>query len=282
MPIAVGFVFTFAAIGALVGAVSAVRGRTQGLLAGLMLLGTPFFVTHGAEQYADIPLACFMLISLGILCRANHASQGTIRLHYFSGLFAGMATWTKNEGLLFLLALLAAQVAVVLWKGTWTQDRKRLAGFCAGALPVVLLLTSFKLFLAPPNDLIAGQSFGATLARISQPSRYVEVAKAFAKEFLDWDRWNLTPIVLPFYSLLVGVNTGERGTVCRDAANRQRGLVATWSTLVLVGIGFFFVYVLTPYDLAWHLGTLGRIVSQMWPSLLLATFLTIKSPAEIL
>lgn len=281
VPIAVDFLYTFAAVGILVAAVWTLRGRTQGMLAGLSLLGTPFFVAHGAAQYAEIPIAGYLLASLVLLHRADQASQGVGGTYALAGLLAGMAAWTKNEGLLFLAALVLAQAAVLTWQGAWRTRWRRLWAFCVGALPMLLLVMGFKLLLAPPTDLVAGQSLSATIARLADPSRYLQVATAFAKEFLDRGKWNILPVVLPFYGLLLGVQAGRGTTPWRNAdgtGSRQR-LVTTWGALALMTAGFFLVYLLTPRDLAWHLRTtVDRVFLELWPSMLLATFLTIGPP----
>ena len=42
-------------------------GERQGLLAGLVLLGTPFLILHGASQYADVPLSFFFVATVVLL-----------------------------------------------------------------------------------------------------------------------------------------------------------------------------------------------------------------------
>jgi hypothetical protein len=55
---------------------------------------------------------------------------------------------------------------------------------------------------------------------------------------------------------------------------------AGFIALALMFVGYFFVYVLTPMDLIWHLGTsLERLLLQMWPTFLFLLFLVI-GPAE--
>ncbi len=281
VPIVMDFLFTFATAGILAAAVWGLRGRTQGMLAGLTLLGTPFFVAHGAAQYAEIPIAGYLLASLALLHRADQASQGVGGTYALAGLLAGMAAWTKNEGLLFLAALVVVQAALLTWEGAWSSGWRRLAAFCAGALPMLLLVMAFKLLLAPATDLVAGQSLSATLGRLADPARYLQVAAAFGKELLDRGKWNLIPVVLPFYALLVGRQEdkpeGVRGG--GTDAGRRRGAVTIWGALALVIAGLFLVYLTTPRDLAWHLRTtVDRVFLELWPSMLLATFLTIGAP----
>ena len=281
VPIAVDFLFTFATAGILAAAVWGLRGRTQGMLAGLTLLGTPFFVAHGAAQYAEIPIACYLLASLALLHRADQASQGVGGTYALAGLLAGMAAWTKNEGLLFLAVLLVAHVVSVLRRADRSREWGRLVAFGAGMLPMLLLVTAFKVFLAPPTDLVAGQSLETVIARLADPSRYLQVATAFAKELLDRGKWNILPVVLPFYGLLLGVQARGGTAPGREpdgAGSRQR-LATTWGALALMAAGLFVVFLLTPRDLAWHLRTtVDRVFLELWPSMLLATFLTIAPP----
>ncbi len=62
IPAAMGFVFTLLILGIIVAALSLLRGRTQGCLAAMILMGTPFFIAMGASQFADIPFAFFVYV----------------------------------------------------------------------------------------------------------------------------------------------------------------------------------------------------------------------------
>ena len=75
-------------------------------LAVIVLAGTPFFIGHAAAQYADVPLAFFYLATLVLLCLAERESAGGRGLLALAGLACGMAAWTKNEGLLFMICVL--------------------------------------------------------------------------------------------------------------------------------------------------------------------------------
>ncbi len=57
------FLFTFITVGLIWAALSILRGRNQGYLGGLVLMGSPFFIVLGASQFADIPLAFFFLLT---------------------------------------------------------------------------------------------------------------------------------------------------------------------------------------------------------------------------
>ena len=88
--------------------VSRLRSRSQGLLAGLVLIGLVSFLQRGTLQYADVPLAFFILSAVLLLVLYDASERPQRGLLVLSGLAAGLAAWTKNEGLLLLLVLPAA------------------------------------------------------------------------------------------------------------------------------------------------------------------------------
>jgi hypothetical protein len=48
-------------------------------------------------------------------------------------------------------------------------------------------------------------------------------------------------------------------------------------------LGYVTIYVITPYDLAWHVRTsLGRLLMQLWPAVLFTFFLRIAIPERAL
>jgi len=68
-----------------------------GALGGLLLLCVPAFVDRGTSQYADIPIAAYLLLSVMILHRDRSTSAFGL-----SGFALGLAAFTKNEGLLYV------------------------------------------------------------------------------------------------------------------------------------------------------------------------------------
>src|SRR5208283_841176 len=117
IPSAIGLLFTFAIIGIVVASISRFRGERQGLLAGLILLGTPFLIGLGASQYADVPLSFFFVATVALLfLHAESPSQ----MHFLilAGMAAAFSAWTKNEGILFLMLLFLLHfVVTTLVKG---------------------------------------------------------------------------------------------------------------------------------------------------------------------
>ena len=106
VPAAVGLSFTFSTLGLLYSSLARVRGRNVAMLGLMTLAATPFFIELGSSQYADVPLSFFFLASIALLalyeqCAAYNRARGLVVL---AGLALGFGAWTKNEGVLFLLA----------------------------------------------------------------------------------------------------------------------------------------------------------------------------------
>jgi hypothetical protein len=98
VPIVIENLFTFATAGLLAGSVAKLRGGAAGLLAGLVLLCSDYSLRHGAYQYADTPLAFFILATIVLTIfhlRDPSKPRAPIVL---AGLCASCAAWTKNEG----------------------------------------------------------------------------------------------------------------------------------------------------------------------------------------
>jgi hypothetical protein len=274
VPCLLACLFAAATVGFLVSGLALFRGPAQGYLGGVVLLATPYFVELATAQYADVPLGFFVLACAGLFEMHDRCEPGNLRLPLLAGLLAGMAAWTKNEGQLFLVATVLARLLTAVRRrhvpGAWGAVLRELAAFALGLLPLLAVLVYFKLRLAPVNDLVAGQGWAATGARLASPQRYGLVAAYFL-----WALWCLGPgavVVLAGYFWLLG------------PAPHQPGRCRTGHTAVLLALmlaGYALVYLATPNDLAWHLASsVHRLFMQLWPAALLAFFLAAAAPGE--
>jgi Dolichyl-phosphate-mannose-protein mannosyltransferase len=263
VPIAIAFLFSLPLVILLVSALALERRTSLGLLAGLVLLANPAFLDQAASQYADLPLAFFVLAALVLI--TLHAEASASRYLSLAGVFAGLATWTKNEGML-LLAALATAVFADTWRSAGLRPAaRRCATFLLGALPVLSLTLWFKLAVAP-HDPLAGQ-MGTSLAhKLANPGRWFHVAAGFLQHAWDF----AIPLVL-----LAGAAALLRLRP-RDARSTP-----PWIAVIIVFTGYVLVFVLTPDDLDWLLGTaLDRLYTQLWPALVLAVFLSLRCPED--
>ncbi|MBU2228336.1 MAG: glycosyltransferase family 39 protein [Proteobacteria bacterium] len=285
IPAVFAFVFTVLVVGLLLSSLSLLRGRTEGILAAMVLLGTPFFIMMGASQFADVPFAFFILITIVMLFLQSRSPENHAGPTILAGLAAGLCAWTKNEGLLFLLVATAGMAGSAAYAGGWKHSFKRTAWFLAGALPALLPVLYFKLRLSPVNDLVAGFSLAAASAKLLDWGRYAEIAKAFFITGISFTQglidvrvgMKLNPgavniLLLAVYLMLTGIRIGEKDR----AAFFQAAAV-----LLLMPVGYFFVYVMTPLDLYYHLATsLNRLFLQLWPGAVFLFFMAAAAPGQ--
>lgn len=265
----VAFLFTFAAAGTLIATVGLLRGKTQSFLAGILLLGSTGFVLIGADQYADVPLSFYILASLALLCLEDRY-PGDLRFSVLAGLTAGFAAWTKNEGQLFVAALIVARMLALFLYTDRSGLARRVIGVVAGMIPPLGVVAFFKLHFAPANDLMSTPAKQA-MAHLLEVGRWITVLQGFFIALLRVGGF-LIPIVLflALYGYLVRFKVEQSGRVSIATVVLALGLMLA---------GDFGVYVLFPNDVAWQVNTsIERILLQVWPAALLAFFLAANVP----
>jgi hypothetical protein len=277
VPAIIGLLFAFSTVGLLCVTLSMLRGRRCAMLAGMALLSTPSFADLGTWQYADVPLSFFFLATVAFLClhdervTTDSRSAGFLAL---GGLSAGFAAWTKNEGLLFLCAIVFA----VAWRMRVERRREgsaeggvhSLVPLLLAMVPMVVVIVYFKRFVAPPGDLFSDPS--TMLHKVLDPARYWAVIQWYASELFRFGHW----LVVPGTLLLAGVYVamGKTGERLRHGA----GFRASMAALALTLAGYFAIYLITPLDIYWHLRfSLDRLFLQVWPSAIFLVLLSIDS-----
>lgn len=251
VPVAMSYGFFVALIALAAGGLTVLRGPTLGLLGALVLAATPSLLHEVPTQYADVPLACYF---------AGALVFALLDRPVLTGIFAGFAAWTKDEGLLVLIVVL---VAMAVFR------RRALVPAVAGALPVAALVAFFKILLSGGGAPQLSTNPAAAGHQLADVARVGTVAAAFGREFAAMGAGWYHPILpLAALALVLGFDRGRR----RDTA--FCGAIA--AALLL---GFFTVYLVTANDLTWILQTsLSRILVQAWPALILAGFAGLRAP----
>jgi hypothetical protein len=262
--------FSLATTGLLLSALSVFTDLDQALLAGTLLLSTPFFVVLGAAQYADVPLGFFFLATIVLLSFPEQALGEKRGRLILAGLSAGFAAWTKNEGILFLASLLIAHLIWTLRMKRWARYSRELSAFAAGLLPILALLIYFKSSTAAYNDIFSQPD--TLLHRLSELSRYRTIFKALLAESFNFGGWFVSIVpCLALYILLVGT----RGPV------RKTENAICYLALALTAAGYLTIYLIAPFSLDWLLASsLNRLLIQLWPSILFLAFLRARTPEE--
>ncbi|HWE01436.1 MAG TPA: glycosyltransferase family 39 protein [Tepidisphaeraceae bacterium] len=275
------------------------RGARAGVVAAIMLLGTQELIDHAADQYADVPLASVFLAT-GVLLALFLESRSTSRLRmaFLAGLLGGAGALVKNEGMIYVVALLIG-LAVAAAKFRRPGGVIEIGAFVAGAVPMLLLLGVFRFGFAPANDMLSGgaafavahdidslpaaddsphrlgasgdSSAGAprSLARrLTDSRRYRTVLFAVLGRLIRIDRWNI-------FLLAAAVSFVLRPLSKQDAVARA----ALGTAILLTCGGYFMAYVATPHGLEWHINTsMNRLILQIWGVLLFLTSLRLNGP----
>jgi len=257
--------YVFGLVGLFFAAFYHLRDLGQAALAGIFLLATPSVLNIGTAQNADLPLAYYMLAAALLLYLAVlRPYRGYLLL---CGLMAGLTSWTKNEGLIFMVILVLLAFVV------WFRNPRNLVWLAIGmALPLVNVLI-FKLNYAPPNDLIASQSMAALASKLFDLTRYRSILISFSLNLLSVGGWKL-PILLIFTVIVLILR--------RQFSPHEKEAYRVFCYLVLITtMSYCGIYLITPHPLEWHLHySFERLVLQVFPMILCLPLLGMRTPRE--
>lgn len=260
MPMMQGFLFTFSAIFLLFSAIALTKTIGQASLASITLIAVSGIVPTGTTLIADVPLAYYILASAILMYLFTLGNE--YPLLGLSGFMAGLCGWTKNEGLIFI-----AVSAFALMIASRSNFTKKLLYYLAGLFIPLTVIGYFKL-LAPPNDLMA-TSDGMLFEKLLDFSRYGMILKSFGADFFK-------PQVILLFVYLLAMRSGAYQV-------QRRGFLVLTVILALQVLGYGFVYLITPYDLSWHLMTSqARLLFQIIPLAVFICFGFSMEPEKIL
>jgi hypothetical protein len=257
VPAATAALFTVATAFLLGSALAALRGRDYGLIAAAIFASSGLLIEFSGSQTADIPLGFFFLATFVLL--AFYDREKNRRYLILAGITAGLAAWTKNEGLAFVIAVAVSRALLV-------RRRRDLLWYGLGCAVPVLMVLYVKVFLAPGQDyFIARQDLG-TIAKLTDLWRYKTVGEAFRSGFGH-------PGLLSLCALILGVRVTD---------GERRGVVAALVTLVLMLMSYFMVFILIPFNLEFQIdAVINRLAIQVWPSILFLYFRSVTPLSDL-
>jgi hypothetical protein len=249
--------------------VTALDGR-RAWIAGTLMLGATTFLAQVPSLCADVPLACYIVATLAVACGdGRQLGQSSARITaLMAGATSAMAAWTKNEGIVFTLLMLIVTIAVAVRRSVVASKLRPgkpwrpLVWGIAGGAPVFLAIVWFKLALAPPSVLAEGLSLDVFATRALDLNRHATVAALMAQHAVRWSA-PFAVAVFPIVSV-AAIWMAVRG----GPAVRMMAAVAG----LMLG-SYYLAYVITPFDIAWHVSTsIDRLLVQLWPLLVLTAF----------
>jgi hypothetical protein len=227
-------------------------------LASSILLFNPYYIFLGTSQYADILLASYLLSSLMIFSLLIlHQCPS---LAFLSGLYLGLMSFTKNEGIIMAVILMV----ILAWSITRLNDRflskELIKNFLRAFVLIGALMIYFKLFLAPPNrDMLTAniflQSKFFNLSGLTAIGQFIIEETFHARWFGAW-----------IYIILLMI-TGS----ARLFQKEYKPLTCFFLIYILF---LLLIYLFTiNFDLSWRLSrTLPRIYFYMLPSFVFFAF----------
>lgn len=269
-PIAIAFLFALGTTGLLVSTLGALRGKAHALLAGTLLLGTASFVALSAALYADVPLSFYILATIALLClQGRHPDD--LRFSVLAGLTAGFAAWSRNEGMIFLAAVIVARAIALLRYRDGKQPiasisgRSQLLRLVLGLAAPLAVVIFFKLRVGGPSDLMPVPA-STILKHLADPARWIYMLESLVVMLFNFGRF-LIPIALAltlyWYLVRFRVDARDRPAL----ATAKIALPLTIVTQLLWDI-------LYENNLPLEMGaSLERILLQLWPAALLMFFL---------
>jgi hypothetical protein len=271
VPMLIALLFTCATAGMLYSALAVLRSKSQGLIATMLLFSTPIFINVGVWQQADIPTAFFFMASIVFLFLQDRFPDN-YGCSVFAGVMTGLSGWTKNEGLLFMASFFLARIVLIIISKDRKILMKQLMYFALGTLPVVTIIMYYKFNFVPPNDLVSGErGIGEIVSKLKDYSRYMQIMKEFLADIMIFFPHAL---LLLFYPLYFGFSINDK---------IKTGILTSLFVLLFLMTGYFVIYLITPYDLSWHLTwSSDRLLLHLWPSFLLIYFIIVRTPDEVL
>jgi hypothetical protein len=266
-PIAIAFLFTLGTAGVLTGVLGVLRGKTQALVGGTLLLGTASFIALSASLYSDVPLSFYILATLALLCLQDRHPED-LRFSALAGLMAGFAAWCRNEGMIFLVAVIVARVVASLRfrdRTGSTALAPQMLRLIAGLLAPLAVVIFFKLRVGGASEFLSAKP-ALVLQHLADPGRWILTAEGLVLVIFTFGRF-LIPLVLALglYWYLVRFQLDARDRAGLATVAIALGL--TYAVQLLADILFadnLAVEVTTSFE---------RELLQLWPAGLLLFFL---------
>ncbi len=263
VPMFQSVLFAFTALGLIFGAVGRFKSAGQASLGLILLAGVPFYLLEGGRQTADLPLAFFFLATVVFIF--SYYEEKRLSLLVFAGFSAALAAWTKNEGLLFLLV----SGVIVAINELRLRSLRGILYFVAGSVIPLCVALYFKVALAPASEFTSG-GLSKIMQDILDPARHQIILTYFKNIFLfnsGWFRVGILPILCIYFLVF--------------HSHKPQAFVG-FAIFTLQIIGYYAFYLISPYELDWHLSSsIDRLFIHVYPTILFVTLIASQTPETI-
>ena len=253
----VAAVFLYAIPVVVAGSVAQLRGWRPALWAALIVLSAAPLTLVATYQIADVPLSFFTVATIALLA-ASLVDRARWQTAACAGVMLGLAGLTKDEGLPFLIGMTVSYACYPVVRRQWKARYRHVTAMVAATLP------AWGLILATRSSTASTGLAQAFLApdvgnKVWNADRHLQVIQTFAETLWFWAGDGWAGVGLLFGAALVfGGYRLERQTYA------VAGFGAAAVGLMLAS--YYAAFIVTPYDLTWHLTSLSRVLVQIWPA----------------
>ena len=233
---------------------SSLNNTLVGFIPCVIILLDSVFMSQASAQYADTWLAFFILLGTFLLVSINQNKN----LILVAGIIVSGAFWVKNEGLFFFL------ITSFLVFFQFKSDKKLILKYFLGTIILVIVLILFKIKNSAENDMLPGlfNTFGNKLL---DSNRYILIINFFKITILK--KFPILPFLLLF-------------SIFYYPKFKKLNIYPLIGIVFLICM-YFFIYLFTPKDLAWHLETsLDRLLHQVYPTILMLFFIEVDGISQ--
>jgi len=259
IPMLIGGTFLFGSAGLLFAGMNAYKTLGQAVFAMLVLFGISAYIEMGSKQVADVPLS-FYILATGVLIflYSVRIQKGLLVL---AGLSAGLAAWTKNEGIVFaLVSLIGLGIA-------YRKELNKIFPWVLLGLAVPMtILVYFKIALAPTGDLFT--DFSSQISQITDASRHSEILEQLGLGLVSLLNWKL----LAVYAAILGIEKPRTGL---------SAFLACLMIILLQLVGYYSIFLISPHHVLWHLSALYRLLLQIGPLIVFLYFSVVRPPESV-
>ncbi|MBW2449936.1 MAG: phospholipid carrier-dependent glycosyltransferase [Deltaproteobacteria bacterium] len=271
IPILIAAIFTFATYLLLYASLTMLRNRNQGYIAVLLLLVSTQFLHLGTDQYGDVPLAFFILATVVLFVLKDRFPAISSQALILAGFTASCAAWTKNEGLMFFALVIVVRFLGHIGRRSRSNLAREALSFLVGMLPIMATLVYYKIWFAPRNDMINIPTLKETVFHLFDLDRYRITLTMMLEKIVTFNECII--FLMAVYFFISGYDRSD---------NTKKHALTHVILLTLMMCGYLFAYVITPYELEWHIGSsIRRLYMQVWPAWVFLFFYCLKGPEFI-